>query len=527
MSQTGKTYVIVALLVGLLIGVAAGWVVKPAPTGIVSQEEYDALQGELDTAQAGLSAAQTDLANAQSDLADAQADLAAAQTDLATVQGELDTALAGLAIAQADLADAQSDLATLHQMTKDEVLVEMGLVARALKGVGPRDPIESTVTGVVQMGGLFAMTGRLATFGENELAAAQLAAGQVNALLESLGLEWTVEIVVEDTQTMPDLCLEAVESFAGRGIKLLIGPLSSAEVRAIKGYCDANKILAISQSSTAPDLAIEDDYIFRFCPTDKLGQGPAIGRMMYDDGKRYVIPVTSNDAWGVGLEVAATQRFEELGGVVLEGIRYVPEAPEFSAEASDLSSKVTSAVDAYGADEVCILNIAFEEVTLWFTAASEYEVLSSVKWYGSDGTAGSGVMLEDPVVSAFSVMVDYPSPIFAPTESAKWEMVRQNGVDVLGRDPESYSYAVYDVVWAYALSVLKADSADPEAVIEVLPEVSQSFFGASGWIELDEAGDRKAGDYVIWQIVETAPGECEWQIVGKFILATDSVEWYI
>ncbi len=486
LSQTGKTYVIVALLVGLLIGVAAGWVVKPAPAG-VSQEEYDGLQSELDTA------------------------------------------LTGLAVAQADLADAQSDLATLHQMTKDEVVVEMGYVARGLVGVGPTDPIVSTVTEVVQIGGIFAMTGRLATFGENEFAAAQLAVEQVNALLESLGIEWRLlDFVVEDTQTEPDLCLEAVESFAGRGIKLLIGPLSSAEVRAIKGYCDANKILAISQSSTAPDLAISDDYIFRFCPTDKGGQGPAIGRMMYDDGKRCVIPVTSNDAWGVGLEVAATQRFEELGGVVLEGIRYVPAAPEFSAEASDLASKVTSAVDLYGADQVCVLNIAFEEVAAWFTAASEYEVLSSIKWYGSDGTAGSSVMLEDPVVSAFSVMVDYPSPIFAPTESAKWEMVRQNGVDVLGRDPESYSYGVYDVVWAYALSVLKADSADPEDVKAVLPEVAQAFFGASGWIELDEAGDRKAGDYVIWQIVETAPGEYEWnEKAGKYFIATDSVEWYI
>jgi branched-chain amino acid transport system substrate-binding protein len=414
-------------------------------------------------------------------------------------------------------------------MTKDEVIVEMGYVARALAGVGPRDPVVSTVTEVVQIGGLFAMTGRLATFGENELAAAQLAVEQVNALLVSLDIEWRLlDFVVEDTQTDPALCLEAVESFAGRGIKLLIGPLSSAEVRAIKGYCDANKILAISQSSTAPDLAIADDFIFRFCPTDKGGQGPAIGRMMYDDGKRYVIPVAVNDAWGVGLEVAATQRFEELGGTVLEGIRYVPGAPEFSAEASDLASKVQSAVDLYGGPtQVCVLHIAFEEVTSWFTAASEYEVLSSVKWYGSDGTAGSSAMLEDPGVSAFSVMVDYPSPIFAPTESAKWEMVRQNGVDVLGRDPESYSYGVYDVVWAYALSVLKADSSDPEDVKEVLPEVAQSFFGASGWIELDEAGDRLAGDYVIWQVVETSPGEYEWQIVGKFILATDSVEWYI
>ena len=504
LSQTGKTLTVVALIVCLLIGVALGWVAKPTPSGI-SQEEYDALQSERDTAQADLLAAQADLGSAQTDLADAQSDLADAQNEIVAVQADLDGKSAEL----------------------DATLEEMGALVRTLIGVGPEAPVESTMTGVVQLGGLFGLSGRLATFGENEYTAALLAAEQVNAFLESIGADWMLEIVAEDTEAKDTICLEKVESLAARGIKLMIGPLSSAELRAIMGYCDANKVLAISQSSTAPDLAIPGDYIFRFCPTDKLGQGPAIGRIMYDDGKRYVIPVAVNDAWGVGLMEAAIERFEELGGTILEGILYTPEAPEFSAEASDLNTKVTNAIATYGADQVCVLHIAFEEVAAWFTATSEYEVLSSIKWYGSDGTAGSSVMLEDPVVSAFSVMVDYPSPIFAPTESAKWEMVRQNGVDVLGRDPESYSYGVYDVVWAYALSILKADSADPESIKEVLPEVAQSFFGASGWIELDEAGDRKAGDYVIWQIVETAPGEYEWQIVGKFILATDSVEWHI
>ena len=505
LSQTGKTLTVVALIVGLLIGVALGWFAKPTPAGI-SQEDYDALQSELDTTLAGLATAQADLASAQTDLADAQSDLADAQGEMAAVQADLDERTAEL----------------------DATLEEMEALVRTLIGVGPEGPIESSVTGVVQIGGLFGLTGRLATFGENEYAAALLAAEHVNTFLESIGAEWTVEIVAEDTQALSDVCLEKVESLAARGIKFMIGPLSSGEVRAIMGYCDANKVLVVSQSSTAPDLAIPDDYIFRFCPTDKFGQGPAIGRMMYDDGYRYVIPVISNDPWGVGLEEAATKRFEELGGVVLEGMRYDPVAPEFSAEVSDLNAKVTDAIAAYGAEEVCILHVAFEEVTLWFTAASEYEVLSTVKWYGSDGTALSGLMIEDPTVAAFAVAVgSYPSPIFAPTESAKWYMVRQNGIDVLGREPESYSYATYDVVWAYALSILKADSADSEDVKEVLPEATSGFFGASGWVELNADGDRKVGDYVLWAIVEPSPGEYEWVLGGRYILATDSVEWYI
>lgn len=382
------------------------------------------------------------------------------------------------------------------------------------------------LSGEIQLGAILSLTGDLATFGENEQVAAEFAVGHVNDLLEDMGANWTLAIVAEDTQTDPDIALEKVESLAARGIKLIIGPLSSGEVRSIKGYCDANKILAISQSSTAPDMAIEDDYIFRFCPTDKLGQGPAIGRLMYDEGKRYIIPVTRNDAWGVGLEEAAKKKFvDELGGTFLTGIRYDPEATSFTTEAADLAAKVQDAISSYGAANVAVLHISFEEVNTFMTSAMGHPVLDDVKWYGSDGTAGSAAMLEDTNVRDFAMSVEYPSTIFAPTESEKWDMVRQHIKSELGREPESYSYAIYDIVWAYALSLMAVDVYDADAVKAILPTITETMFGASGWITLDSAGDRQAGDYDIFQITEIATDQYDWKKVGKYILASDTVEW--
>ncbi|MDH5439933.1 MAG: hypothetical protein OEY31_04955, partial [Candidatus Bathyarchaeota archaeon] len=60
LSQTGKTFLVAALIVGLLIGVGIGWVVKPTPVGIVSQEEYDALQSQLNTATTNLATVTAD-----------------------------------------------------------------------------------------------------------------------------------------------------------------------------------------------------------------------------------------------------------------------------------------------------------------------------------------------------------------------------------------------------------------------------------------------------------------------------------
>jgi|GEM_PF-279331 len=412
---------------------------------------------------------------------------------------------------------------------KSKILTGIMLILlSALLLTGFNTPIsasDTNLTGEIELGGLFSLTGDLATFGENELVAAELAVDEVNDLLEDMEADWTLKLVAKDTEIDPDVALEKTESLAASGIKLIVGPLSSMEIRAIKMYCDANEILAISQSSTAADLAIADDYIFRFCPSDRLGQGPAIGRIMYDDGKRYVIPVTRNDAWGVGLEEAVKTRFEALGGTFLMGIRYDPEATEFATEVNYLAGAAQDAIDDYGADNVSILHISFDEVREFMTAANAHTVLKTVKWYGSDGTATSGSMLWDEDVRDFAMSVEYPCTIFGPTHSEKWEKVRQNGIAQLGREPESYSYNVYDIVWVYALSLLEVDDYDSDAVKAVLPTVARNYFGASGWIELDDTGDRKAGDYDIWQIKQIALNLYDWEVVGMYIFATDSVVW--
>ncbi len=386
------------------------------------------------------------------------------------------------------------------------------------------DIIAAQLSGEIKLGFLGSMTGDLASFGENELTAAQFAAQQVNEYLAAAGAEWTITIEVEDTQTDPTVCLEKVESFAARGIKLLIGPLSSAEVRNIKSYLDSNKMLTVSQSSTALDLAIADDYVFRFCPND-LGQSPAVARLIYDDGKSVVIPVVRNDAWGIGLRDGVRAQFTDLGGTFLEGIAYTPGATEFSAEVADLNTKLGTAISTYGATNVAVLFIAFEEVGPFFTEASNYPLLQTVKWYGSDGTALAGACIEDATVAQFAIATEFPNTIFAPTHSAKWEEVRQNNLALVGREPDSYSYAVYDVVWAYALSLMAVDTYDAEAVKDVLPFVTEAMFGASGWVVLDTTGDRLSSDYDIWQVVETTPGVYGWEHTGLWNFASDTVTW--
>jgi len=376
----------------------------------------------------------------------------------------------------------------------------------------------------ILIGALLPMTGPLASFGENDKAALEIAIEEINAFLKDLGIPSTVKLIVEDSEVKPAVALEKLTSLNARGVKFVIGPMATSELKHIKGYADANKILIITQSSTAPELAIEDDFIFRLPPSD-VYQGRAIAREIYDIGVRSIVVVWRGDPWGDGLYNVTADRFKELGGEVAAGIRYDPEAKEFSAEVSTLASKVSELVNKYGADKVGVLDVAFEEAAILFKQASEYDVLGKVKWFGSDGTALSEEIRRDPTSASFSVKTGFLNTISAPTKSKRYLDLRDKIMNKVGREPETYAYNSYDAAWLIALSILCVGKYDAEAVKKVLPTIAGSFFGASGLTTLDKAGDRVPTDYQLWILVEEA-GEYKWKQVATYSVATDSITWH-
>jgi branched-chain amino acid transport system substrate-binding protein len=251
-----------------------------------------------------------------------------------------------------------------------------------------------------------------------------------------------------------------------------------------------------------------------------------MARVMYDTGIRYVIPVWRGDAWGDGIEEFGAKRFRELGGTVLEGIRYSPEAREFSAEVATLASRVEDAVKRYGKDEVGVYYIGFQESVAFFSEAMKYPVLSEVRWFGSDGTCLSDPLIKDPTAAHFAVATKHVGCYFAPTESEKFKELRKRLVAKLGREPEPYAYNAYDALWLVVKAMFIAGKYDAEAIKAVLPEVAANTFGASGWLKLNEAGDRDIADYELWAIM-VKEGKYEWTKVGYYSASTDSVTWLV
>ena len=381
------------------------------------------------------------------------------------------------------------------------------------------------VHGTIEIGALLPLTGDLASYGENSKAALQLAEKDINAFLEKAGAPFRIKIVIEDSETKPEVALQKLQALAAKGIKVVIGPMTSAEVKQIKSYADQNKIVVISQSSTAPSLAIPGDYIFRFCPTDNI-QGPVIAKMAKHFGLKAIVIMWRGDAWGDGLHDAVKKEAQKLGIEVIDGPRYDPKAKEFSNEVDQLAQKVQQAVQKYGADKVGVVYIGFNEVVQVFTTASQYDVLKKVRWFGSDGTALLAELLKNPRAAEFAAQVKFLNPIFAATKSQKYDRIISELQKMLGREPDTYALAAYDAAWVAALSIAVTQKYDGTAIKNILPDVAYNYFGATGWIVLDKAGDRAFADYNLY-VVTKEGGKYVWKLAGVYHYASDSFTWYM
>lgn len=406
------------------------------------------------------------------------------------------------------------------------VLLLIGIMAMAFVagcgGTGDGDAGGVTTHTIV---GIFPLTGVLSTFGENSAEVAKLAAADVNAWLEAEGKDWRLRLEIDDTATEGPVGLTKMQSWFGEGVTFFAGPQASGVAQECLAFANANQILYISPSSTSPALSIADDYLFRFCTTDDV-QGPAIAAVAQAAGIEHLIFGWRGDTWGDGLQGAAEASALELGiAIDSNKLRYDPLQEAFTSEAALLDGYVSEAVaSGVALDKIGFNVIGFEEVVPFMVEASKYEQLSQIKWIGSDGTAFSEALLQTPEAAQFANKVMFINAMNKPEDgSENYARVRDHIQELLGRETDAYSYNTYDIIWALAVAIDQVGY-DAAAVKEILPEVvmETSKNGASGYIELNEFGDRAFADYNFVMLTDSLD---EWFIPGYFDGLTREITW--
>jgi len=289
------------------------------------------------------------------------------------------------------------------------------------------------------IGGAIAVTGAAyQTDGPIRRDAAILAVDQMNAQLEAAGSPVRFVWTNENTAGTADGARAAFQLLAAAGVKVVVGPLSTGEVSAIRDFVTQNKIVSISPSSTGVGPAIPNDYVFRAPPTD-IPQAKALAQLVDDLGYDEVAIIARNDDYGRGFADLFESRMETVySGTVLR-IMYATDATDLATEVSQLNANVQSL--GPGAN-TAVLMVAFEGDGLEIVDEARLQAnLRGVRWFGSESTRRSAFLNESAVPQVVQFLLDtqftgfFATPPVNPVTTA-FEQAYTAAYP--GRDPKKY-----------------------------------------------------------------------------------------
>jgi branched-chain amino acid transport system substrate-binding protein len=391
---------------------------------------------------------------------------------------------------------------------------------------------ESSVK-TTMLGALLPISGASASLGESEEAALKIALNDINKYFSEKHSNTRFGLVIEDTKSDPQISLATLSALGDKGIKIVIGPSTSANVNVSRDYANSKGILLVSPSSTAPSLSLPGDNVFRFVPND-IHQAQAVSSLMWKDGIRVIVPFWRTDIFGNELVGATKNSFEKLGGKFVDGVGYTPHTGDLSAslnrinfiiwdqELRNLETKVKKAISTYGIDRVGVYLVAYDEVAPIFIQAQGHEILSEVKWFGSDGSALNNKVIKNTDAAIFAEKTGFANPIFGVENDSDVRFKRvENLIEKdIERIPRSYASTAYDALWVAALSENQTNqTSNIEQLRSTFTKIANSYHGITGNTSLDQNGDRRYGDYDYWAVIKDKhnPGSYEWGTTGKFI----------
>ncbi len=368
----------------------------------------------------------------------------------------------------------------------------------------------------IRVGALVPISGEWASNGKQIEAALAIGSEDINKFLVDLGSDKRIVLVVEDTKTDPAQALLKLKTLHEQGIKIVIVGSTSAELQAMKEYADENGIILIATSSTAPSMAIPWDNIIRLV-TDDACQGRVMAKVLAFRNITDLIPIYRDDLWGQDLLNATRKSFEAENGIVAKGVAYKPNSTSYSAEVEALEAEVKNASAIYGKDRVGVYLVSFDEGAEIINLAAKDPILSSVKWFGSDGTANLAELTQNSTLAQFASKTGFITPVYSGEEGRPlYKNLSEAIMAITGSNPNAYAVTAYDALWIATEAELLAGSSGNISQLRVaLEQIVNTYCGATGRYMLNDAGDRDFADYALLEVEKTDKG-CGWKKVGLY-----------
>ena len=349
------------------------------------------------------------------------------------------------------------------------------------------------------------LSGDLASLGPGIALGAKLAVDQINAAGGINGQP--VQLIEGDSGCDGALALTSLTDVIGQGAQGVMGAACSGTSLAILDTAIENQVVMVSPSNTSPQFTKIDKKGFyaRTAPSDLL-QGEVLASLLVEDGVSSVSIISRADSYGRGLAEATAEAFEAAGGTVKTIVYHATDATEFTSEVTAVGK---------GAPEA-IVGILFPETGCGVLQPAFEQGLLDTPWYMTDGVKDAGLASLCGLGTALDGFKG-TAPGSAAGEAkdafeAAYAQVSEDGSPTFIFAPQAYDAVMLMAISAAANGVtgpeiasgLVAASLGGEKCIGVAcialaaDGVDVDYIGASGEIELNQAGDPTAATYDIW-----------------------------
>ena len=352
---------------------------------------------------------------------------------------------------------------------------------------------------------LMPLSGDLASLGPGIALGAALAVEQINAAGGINGQP--VQLIEGDSGCDGAVALTSLNDVIAQGAQGVMGAACSGTSLAILDTAIAAEVVMVSPSNTSPQFTKMDKKGFyaRTAPSDLL-QGEVLASLLVEDGVGSVSIISRADSYGRGLAEATAAAFEAAGGTVKTIVYHAPDATEFTAEVTAVGKGNSDA----------IVGILFPETGCGVLQPAFEQGLLDTPWYMTDGVKDAGLASLCGLGTALDGFKG-TAPGSAAGEAKDAFEAAYAGVSADGSPTFIFAPQAYDAVMLMAISAAANGVTGPE-IASGLVEASSGgekcigvscialaadgvdvdYVGASGEIELNQAGDPTAATYDIW-----------------------------
>jgi len=311
------------------------------------------------------------------------------------------------------------------------------------------------ISGTVTLGDLAGFTGPEASFGQAFSEGAQVAVKEINASGGIRGQK--VQVVNGDDLSDPIDAVAALQKLINVDhVAGIIGP-QTPEMGAARPIIDRYHVPDMYQGGDVDFDKLTDPWVWRGSPSDSQ-EGVAMSLYAIRQGYKNAAIMFSTEASAQTLKPVLQQTFEKLGGKVVISVDLTVDQPSYRSEVQRVIAAKPDVIFTH--EDTQTAGTLFSN----FREANNF----AIPFVGTDSTTGSDwyKAVGYPVANAHLV-----SLIGGSEPSGGGDVFNSWYAKVFNHQPLANANYAYDSVMVLALAIEKANSTDPQAIVNAIPGV--------------------------------------------------------